>query len=332
MTDPFPFISVICPTYNRAAVLPYLFDALARQLYPADRMELIVVDNSSSDDTGQVFEKWKTGLPFAARFYRKENRGPAASRNFGAARARGEILAFVDSDCIPDRAWLRNGARAFSRGAGIVCGPLIPAIRGNEGVLFHQQTPTLRDHGLYPTANLFVRRSAFEAVGGFDERYGLYPWGELIAGEDTDLAWRVIRSGARPEFRAEVMVFHLATPITLGRLLLRPIVIQIIPALLRKVPELRGTYLWMRYFNNKTHLYFYVALIAIALAVATGWTPAALLALPWVGHILFRVLLPGLLYYGPRRGLSAFAIHLYWQVGLVVVLLVASIRYRRLVL
>src|SRR5258708_19214733 len=81
----YPFISVIVPTYNRARVLPHLFTALAHQLYPADRMELIVVDNSSSDDTEQVVERWARVLPFQVPFYRKDNKGPAASRNYPAA-------------------------------------------------------------------------------------------------------------------------------------------------------------------------------------------------------------------------------------------------------
>src|SRR5258708_6335810 len=88
----YPFTSVIVPTYNRARVLPHLFTALAHQLYPADRMELIVVDNSSSDDTEQVVERWARVLPFQVCFYRKDNKGPAASRNYGAARARGDVL------------------------------------------------------------------------------------------------------------------------------------------------------------------------------------------------------------------------------------------------
>src|SRR5438477_8106339 len=97
-SEPFAFVSVIVPTYNRAAELPYLFSALAAQWYPADRVELIVVDNSSIDDTEGVVAHWSRCLPFKVSFHRKENHGPAASRNYGAARAEGQILAFTDSD------------------------------------------------------------------------------------------------------------------------------------------------------------------------------------------------------------------------------------------
>src|SRR5260370_37755009 len=121
-----PSLSVIVPAYNRSRALPHLFTALAHQLYPADRMELIVVDNSSSDDTEQVVERWARVLPFQVRFYRKDNKGPAASRNYGAARARGDGLAFTDSDCLPVPARLRGAARGLPGGRGHGWGPCTP--------------------------------------------------------------------------------------------------------------------------------------------------------------------------------------------------------------
>src|SRR5207249_2215185 len=235
----FPFISVIVPTYNRAGELPYLFAALAAQWYPADRTELIVVDNSSIDDTESVVARWSRSLPLKVSFYVKENKGPAASRNYGAARARGEILAFTDSDCVPLPGWLRAAADAFAQEAKMVLGPFYPVGRQRDPLLVAQQSAQDRDKGCYPTANLFIRRSDWEAVGGFDERYGLYPWGGLVAGEDTDLAWRIRRTGVNPVFREDAAVGHLSTPITLRRLLLRPMIVAILPALIRRIPELR---------------------------------------------------------------------------------------------
>ena len=327
-----PFISVIVPTYNRARVLPYLFQALAYQQYPAGRMELIVVDNSSSDDTEAVVGRWAKALPFPVSFYRKDNKGPAASRNYGAARAKGEIVAFTDSDCLPVSGWLRGAARAFLGGAGIVCGPFVPVHREGEGVLISQQPAITYDRGCYPTANLMVRKADFDNVGGFDERFGLYPWGELIAGEDADLAWRVRRQGASVTFAGDVLVGHLSTPISLWRLLLRPVVVQIIPALLPRIPELRTTYLWHRYFNGKAHLLFHIAWIAVALAIFTRFWPLALWALPWIWYYVRNVLVPGVLHEGVRRGIARTALFVYLQVACSFVLLFASVRYRRLVL
>lgn len=331
-TVEFPFITVIVPTYNRARVLPHLFAALAKQVYPSDRMELIVVDNSSADDTEAVFEQWRSVFPFPAAFYRKENKGPACSRNYGAARARGDVLAFTDSDCIPSPEWLRSAAKAFRAGAGIVCGPFVPVPREDEGVLVAQQSPILYDRGCYPTANLIVSRSAFEAVGGFDERYGLYPWGELIAGEDADLAWRIRRTGARPVFVDGCVVRHLSTPISLRKFLLRPVVVQIIPALLPKIPELRDVYLWHRWFNGKVSLYFQIAWVSVLCAVLTRQWWVALPSLLWAGHITRYVVIPQVRFGGWSRGLRRAVLTTYLQAASSFVLLVASVRYRRLVL
>jgi hypothetical protein len=222
--------------------------------------------------------------------------------------------------------------RGFEQGAGLVCGPLVPVPREGDGLLIAQETPSLTDRGTYPTANFLVRRPIFEEAGGFDARYGVHPWGELVAGEDTDLAWRIKRTGQRAAFLPDVAVLHLATRITLKRLLLRPLIIQIFPALLTKFPELRRTYLWMRYFNSKLHLYFHLAWLGVLFAAVFAQPASLLLAVPWTWHSLRHVLYPGVRYKGMRFGLAGFLIYLYFQFALPLVLIVASVRYRRLVL
>ena len=327
-----PFVSVIVPTFNRASVLPYLFAALAIQRYPASQVEVIVVDNSSSDDTQAVVKEWSHVVPFRLAFYRKENRGPAASRNFGAARARGEILAFTDSDCVPGPFWLRTATAAVTGNHGVICGPLIPVFRPRESVLVQQQMPILSDRGCYPTANLLVRRESFEQVGGFDERFGLYRWGELIAGEDADLAWRIRRTGQQPVFVSQAEVWHLSTRTTLKRLLLRPIVVQIVPDLLASIPELRNTYLWARYFLSVQNFLLIVALLGVIAAALTGFFPPALMAAPWVYLFLKGGVATFIRHHGVGLGLVRSALLLYVELAMIAVLAVASVRYRRLVL
>jgi len=320
---------VIVPTYNRAHVLPYLFEALGRQLYPSLAMELIVVDNSSKDDTAALVERWRGSLPFDVRFYRKDNRGPAASRNFGAARARGEIMAFTDSDCIPDPCWLRNAVAEFSSpDVGIVCGPFVLRPRDDSAPVGNDVLGVVSDTGLYPTANLVVRAEAFRAVGGFDEQFGLYPWGDLVAGEDTDFAWRVKRTGRRAVFSSGVVVGHQFAQPSLRSLLLKPVVLQIFPRLLRTIPELRRTALWNRYFLSPMHLYYYLGLIGVAAAAVTR-SPIPLLGLaPWFvtsARVAARA--------GEWRRAAAWFLAIQYSVTVAVVVLVTgSIRYRRLVL
>jgi glycosyltransferase involved in cell wall biosynthesis len=322
-----PLVSIIVPTYNRARTLPFLFDALGRQIYPASRIELIVVDNSSADDTELVVKRWASALPFPVSFYRKDNHGPAASRNYGAARARGQVLAYTDSDCRPDPAWLRNGVRGFNDGVGVVCGPFLKA---GEMLTSAGADGMSTDTGIYPTANLLVARNAFESVGGFDERFGVYPWGDLVAGEDTDFAWRVKRTGLKAIFAKDVVVGHLTTPVPWRRWILRPVVLQIIPRLLRTIPELRRMALWKRYFVTKTRLYFDLALVGAIAALASRSLLPLLLAVPW-GYWIYSIR-EGFARDGIALTLGRLLFLHYLFLASTIVLVVGSIRYRRVVL
>ncbi len=98
MTEP-PFVSVIIPTYNRRDSLLRALDSLARQTYPADRFEVIVVDDGGSDGTEAVAQRI---YPFALRYVRQENQGDAIARNRGAQVAQGDILQFLDDDIVTE--------------------------------------------------------------------------------------------------------------------------------------------------------------------------------------------------------------------------------------
>lgn len=94
------WVSVIVPTYNRAAHLPNTLDSVWAQTYRP--LELIVVDDGSEDDTASVVDYWankRVDVPqFDVRFFRQENRGPSAARNLGLLHSRGEYIQFFDSD------------------------------------------------------------------------------------------------------------------------------------------------------------------------------------------------------------------------------------------
>lgn len=328
-----PFISIVVPTFNRAAVLPYLLAALARQTYPSGRMEVIVVDNSSTDDTEDVIRRWQAVVPFALSFHRKENRGPAASRNYGAARATGDFIAFTDSDCLPASNWLARAADALSRGAGIVCGPIVPRRRdGAPGLMAAQLEGIGADRGTYPTANLFVRRAAFQAVGGFDESFGLYPWGELMAGEDADLAWRLKRKGESAVFLQDVVVDHLSTRISPAQLLLRPVRVRIFPRLLRTIPELRHTYLWGRVFLARPRIYYHLAWIGVLAALLIPSSLPLLAIVPWVVSHSRGTVMSMLRRGQVAKGVTWLLAIAWFETLTTLALLAGSVRYRRLVL
>jgi glycosyltransferase involved in cell wall biosynthesis len=189
-----PRISVVVPTYNRALMLDRLLGALARCETPSGGIEVIVVDDGSSDDTGAVVER--ATLP-AVRYLRQENAGAAAARNLGWRQARGELVAFTDDDCVPSPTWLVELDDAMTRtecdGAGGAIVPLVPGYLAD-----FVQAERLVGHGgdaddvkYLVTANAVFRRATLEAVGGFDERF------PGAAGEDTDLTYRIQDRGLR---------------------------------------------------------------------------------------------------------------------------------------
>lgn len=276
-----PRVSVVVPTRNRAESLRQLLEALSAQVYPSDRLEVIVVDNSSSDNTEEIVREAESWGLFPVHYLRKENDGPAASRNRGAELASGEILAFTDSDCIPGPGWLRNGVSAFEEGVGLVCGPVEPVIVSPDDAFFsHQIYRITREDGLYATANVFYRRDIFLGLGGFIETMRTYAWGQPVGGDDTEFGWRVRRAGHKSVFAPGAVVYHLPTRISVQSYLLQPIAAQVIPKLVAAFPELRQTCLYRGYFIHKQSATFYLLLLGLVLSRTTPW--AALLALPWL--------------------------------------------------
>ncbi len=285
-TDPdecaLPAVSVIVPTYNRAVPLADTLADLVAQDYPPDRLEIIVVDNSSDDDTEEVVRRISASAPCPVRFYRKENRGPAASRNYGIARSRGEILAFTDSDCRPPARWVRTGVAHLRDEVGLIAGPI--HARNNEHRIpgfFHHQITHAREDFVYATANAFYRRDVVEALGGFNEAYGTFPFGLPVGGEDTDLAWRVQRAGYRAQFVPEAVVYHEATNMPFVAWLMEPIRAQIMPKLVREFPELRRA-LWGRYFYSREQACFYAMIAGVLFALVRRRPWPIVTAMPWL--------------------------------------------------
>ena len=97
-------VSVIIPVYNDAERLKLCLDALARQTYPGDRYEVIVVDNGSQQDPELVTSRYEQ-----VTLAHEACRGSYAARNTGLALARGDVLAFTNSDCIPAADWIEHG-------------------------------------------------------------------------------------------------------------------------------------------------------------------------------------------------------------------------------
>lgn len=174
-----PTVSIVVPVRNRPRQLDACLAALARLEYPSDRWEVIVVDDASSDDTAARAEAWKERL--ALQLIRLPQQvGAAECRNQGARAARGEIIAFTDSDCLPHPRWLRELAPEFVRPSVVAVGGAVLPVdeaawldryEAVESPLTHGWEPVrVQPRGAVPylvTANMLVRRQALLDAGGF---------------------------------------------------------------------------------------------------------------------------------------------------------------------
>lgn len=174
-----PLVSVIIPVYNSADTIRFVVEAAARQTYPESRVEIIVVDNNSTDGTKEAL----AGLSVQYVFEARRNRSRA--RNVGAAHASGDFLAFLDADCVVPVNWLESLVQSLDAhwlGAAQARvqrrGEPMPSREFRAG---HYFLPYL------DSCTLLVRRSAFDAATGFNE--------ELNRAVDMDFSFRVLSCG-----------------------------------------------------------------------------------------------------------------------------------------
>ena len=277
--DGTPRVSVVIPVKDRRALLTAALDALAAQTY-AD-LEVIVVDDGSSDGSGEVAAgRTVHGRP--VRVLPGGGLGAVHARQVGVAAARGDVLAFTDSDCAPDPRWLEHALAAIDAGADAVNGLTRPA----RPMAPLERSMGSGTEGLYPTCNMLYRRAAFDAAGGFDAEAGGRLGFRLDRrtrgdgfGEDTLLAWRVRRAGGDVRYVPEAVVEHAVLPPDVRELASRALRVAAFPALVRDVPELRETPLvrWGWQLGARTRLPVY----ALAASLLTGRRRAALASLAW---------------------------------------------------
>ncbi len=197
-------ISVIIPAYNASATIGRALEALASQDYPKP-YEVIVVDDGSTDNTSQVVHGFSN-----VHYVSQDNAGPAAARNHGARLAKGEFLAFTDSDCVPHHDWLSRLMAGFT-------GDEVTVVAGSYGIAnpenllaqgVHREI-IFRHHVLMPdfpkafgSYNFCARKNAFQQVGGFNEEY------RQASGEDNDLSYKFIGADCRIYFQRDALVDH----------------------------------------------------------------------------------------------------------------------------
>ncbi len=202
------------PVYRHQERLNRCLEALSRQTYPKELLEIVVVDNDPEAPLPDLE---------SVRLVREGAPGSYAARNAGVRVSTGEILAFTDADCLPDPEWIAKGVTHLTHTpeCGMVGGkieiafadpqcPSAPELYEKYTSL--RQADYLRTEHFAATANLFTFRAVFDAVGPF--------LSHLKSGGDVEWGQRVFAAGYRQVFAASAVVRHPARQ-TLKELVLR---------------------------------------------------------------------------------------------------------------
>jgi len=300
-----PRISVVVPTVDRVDLLARTLRGLAAQDGVA--CEVIVV-HDGDPGVRALLAEWSDHLPLRA--LQIPQRGAVPKRNVGWRAARADLIAFTDDDCEPAPGWLKSALAAFEDPDVDLVQGRVDAHPEDAGVsgLFKR---TIEVHGRYegyPNANLVYRRRALERVGGYDDAF----WG---AGEDSDLAHRVIESGGGVRYVDDAVVWHAVRAVDFTSHLKSLPRWANAPLTMKRHPQLRPL-IHHRIFWKPSHTTGFLALVGVVLA------PFSLRALALVvPHFVRRM---------RRSGARAGAQLAVADIAEVAVTVAGSVRYRTL--
>jgi len=213
-------ISVVVAVKNEARYIKKCIDAVLEQDYPKERYEIIVVDGMSSDGTWKILKEQKKIHP-SIKIFQNPKENAAAGRNIGIKNSKGDYIAFIDSDAIAEKNWLKKIKEVFATTDAIgVGGPdVLPpdSIPKSKAIGTIMSSPLasgggfnpsvqhiMSSHESYvehiPTCNLCVKKDIFEKIGYFDE--------EFVKGQDLEFNTRLIMAGYKLFHSPKIKVFH----------------------------------------------------------------------------------------------------------------------------
>lgn len=272
-------VSVVIPTYRRPELLRKCLQALSTQQFNRAEYEVIVVSDGPDETTRQALAAFRAGKTFLLRYLPlPEKKGPAAARNYGWLAAKGELIAFTDDDCIPDKNWLsgfyqeylHDNRRAFT-GKTIVPIP--------ENPTDYERNIAGLESADFITANCACPKKILLAVGGFDEEFPI-AWRE-----DSELEFKLINAGT-PVVKVEgAVITHPVRQADWGISLKEQRKTQYNVLLYKKHPTL-----YRQKIQPSPPVYYYVViacflLMLTGLAANAGWLFAGGLVL-WLGSSL----------------------------------------------
>lgn len=195
-------VSVIIPHYNDLKNLRNCLSALGRQSYDAALTEIIVVDNNSACPRSEI----EDAIGGRASLIVEKQQGAGPARNAGAAASRGQILAFIDSDCTPSPDWISNGVKGLEA-SDFAGGRVDVTARDSSNLTPSEAFETvfafdfkhyIEQKRFTGSGNMFVWRNVFLDVGGFRNAMS----------EDMDWSHRAINAGYRLSYIESAAVTH----------------------------------------------------------------------------------------------------------------------------
>jgi glycosyltransferase involved in cell wall biosynthesis len=266
-----PAVTVAVVVKDRADLMAACLWGIEAQCGPS--FEIVIIDNESRDGTWELLVERSEASGGRLRV-RREAGSVGRVRNVALAEARAPVIAYVDSDCVPEPGWLAAGVQALGADAGI--GVVQGRTRPDPSAA-SAPWPATQDidrlSGAYEACNIFYRTDVLRRAGGFDEEIGFF-------GEDTSAGWSVLRLGYRAAFAGDAVVDHAVSHPGIAWHLRRALLYWKWNRLVRRFPEMREQLLWHRLFLRPRSAWFFASVVA--LAAGTRRPVLALGAVPYL--------------------------------------------------
>ena len=257
------FFSVVIPTYNRKPILEKCLKALEDQQYASELIsgyEVVVVDDGSTDETVSWLQAEAATFPHI-RLFEQSHEGPAAARNLGIQRAKGDTIIFIDSDLVVLPGFLQSHAEALAQGQKSMGSDRLFTY-GRVVNTCNFDAPTSEPYKItdfsaayFATGNVAIARHWLETAGLFDTQFQLYGW------EDLELGVRLKQLGLTLIKCPEAVGYHWHPPFALDQ----------IPSLIDKEIQ-RGRMGVLFYQKHPT------------------WTVRMMIQMTWIHRVLWGVL------------------------------------------
>ena len=198
-------VSIIIPAYNAERTIKQCLESIMSQDYTGD-YEVIVVDDGSTDSTPHIVSGFST-----VKLFRQKNAGPASARNKGASEAKGEIILFTDSDCVPEPSWVSEMLKSFSKNHEVVGVKGSYKTRQKEIIARLVQLEYENKYNYMLKANYIdfidtysagFKKTVFNEMNGFNTEF------PVACAEDIELSYRLSSKGYKMVFNPNTVVYH----------------------------------------------------------------------------------------------------------------------------